>query len=230
MRLNSPPIRLSGPADHLRRFGACQRCNRFGRCPTPGAAGRPVGFQPAAKVVRCRPSDATILDAVGRLVTQAAGASARGGSGQAPRCRRTAPARVRRFCAGRACPVHAAARLRCVSLGDVEAEPERALLLTVRRYDTVQDGAATRLAAQAGGTRRALQPGALVRSLYLRAVPASPPPPAIEAQPAKLMRQPPDCVLDYPWPADYRRNNVMKDGVPSWRQKRRGQIPCPGRF
>ena len=57
----------------------------------------------------------------------------------------------------------------CVSLGDVEAEPERAPPLTVRRYDTVQDGAATRLAAPAGGARRALQPGALVRSLYLRA-------------------------------------------------------------
>jgi hypothetical protein len=27
-----------------------------------------------------------------------------------------------------------------VSLGNIEAEPERALLLTVRRYNTVQDG------------------------------------------------------------------------------------------
>jgi hypothetical protein len=117
-----------------------------------------------------------------------------------------------------------------VSLGDVEAEPERALLLTVRRYDTVQDGAATRLAAQAGGTRRALQPGALVRSLYLRALPASPPPPAIEAQPAKLMRQPPDCVLDYPWPADYRRNNVMKMVFRPGGKKDEARSPAPVGF
>ena len=149
-RLDSPPIRPSGPADHLRRFGACQLRNRFGRCPALGTAGPRVGFQPAAKLVRWHVSDAIILDAVGRLVTQAAGASARCGGGQAPRCRRAAPACVRRFCDGRACPVHAVAPLRCESLGDVEAEPERALLLTVRRYNTVQDGGGH----PAGGARQ----------------------------------------------------------------------------
>jgi hypothetical protein len=70
------------------------------------------------------PFQCTILDAVSRSVTQAAGACARGGG-----------------------PVHAAARLRCASLGDVEAEPERALLLTVRRCNTVQDDAAHRYSA-----------------------------------------------------------------------------------
>jgi len=57
------------------------------------------------------------------------------------------PACILRFLAGGACPGHAAARLRCVSLGDVEAEPERALLQTVRRYNTVQDCAAHRYSA-----------------------------------------------------------------------------------
>jgi hypothetical protein len=36
-------------------------------------------------------------------------------------------------------------------LGNIEAEPERALMLTVRRYNTVQDGAATRPPRRAGG-------------------------------------------------------------------------------
>ena len=99
---------------------------------------------------------------------------------------------------GRACVVHAAARLRRVSVGDVEAEPEqRPLLLTVRRYNTVQDGAATRLAAPSRW-RSTRVSSRSASPLAFTCVPASPPPPAIGAHACQAdAPAPPDCILDY---------------------------------
>jgi hypothetical protein len=147
------------------------------------------------------------LDAVVRLVTQAAGASARrGGDAGVPHL--MAPACVRRFRDGRACPVHAAARLRCVSLGNIEAEPERARLLTVHRYNTVHDGAATRPAAPS----RWCSTPASTRSASALTLPACRPRRHRRSgrMPAKLMRQPRDYVLNYLRSADHLRNNVRR--------------------
>jgi hypothetical protein len=48
--------------------------------------------------------------------------------------------------------------------------------------------------------------------------------------PAKLMRQLPDCVLDYLRPADHWRNNVTKKVFRPDGKTDEALIPCLGRF
>jgi hypothetical protein len=141
-------------------------------------------------------SDATILDAVGSLVTPAAGACARGG-GLAPRCWRTAPDDSR---------LHTAVPRWGRVSGPCSCSA------SVRVSGRCRSGTGTCPAADGAPLQH--RPGLRGPPLFCYA-----PSPRLA-----------DCVLDYLRPADHWRNNVTKKVFRPDDKKRRGLIPCPGRF